>query len=94
MSDNNHNITCIFIFKINKEIYNKSIDIENLKQNLQNELEKQFGIEFGITTTWINCGSPLKNPLENVLFFKKSSDNNTSIIFDDTPYQYVFPMNE
>lgn len=51
-------------------------------------------MEFGITTTWLNCGPPLNNPLEKVLFFKKPLGNNTSIIFDDTPYQNVFPMNE
>jgi len=82
------------LLKINKEIYNKSIDVENLKQNLKNELQKQFGFEFGVTATWLNCGYPLINPLEKVLFFKKPLYNNTTIIFDDTPYQNVYPMNE
>lgn len=79
---------------INKEIYNKSIDVENLKESLKNELQKQFGIEFGVTATWLNCGYPLINPLEKVLFFKKPLYNNTSVVFDDTQFQNVYPMNE
>lgn len=82
------------MLKINKEIYNKSIDVENLKQNLKNELQKQFGIEFGVTATWLNCGYPLINPLEKVLFFKKPLSHNDSIILDNTPYQNIYPMNE
>jgi len=87
-------IIIILFLKINKEIYNKSIDVENLKESLKNELQKQFGIEFGVTATWLNCGYPLINPLEKVLFFKKPLYNNTSVVFDDTQFQNVYPMNE
>jgi len=81
--------------QINGEVYNKLEDIENLKLSLKNELEKQYPLHFGISATWLNCGSSLKNPLEKVLFFKKPScNNNKSIVLDDTPYQNLYPMNE
>lgn len=49
-------------------------------------------MKFGVSTTWLNCGSPIKNPLSNVLFFKKPHDK--QIILDDTEYQNLYPMNE
>lgn len=69
------------------------IDVEHLKKSLKNELEKQFGLDFDVSATWQNNGL-LRNPLENVLFFKKPLHNSKSIILDDTPYQNIYPMNE
>lgn len=51
-------------------------------------------MEFGVSATWLNCGSLLKNPLEKVLFFEKPLHDSKSIILDDTPYQNLYPMNE
>lgn len=51
-------------------------------------------MEIGISATWLSCGSPSKNPLEKVLFFKKPSQDSKSIVLDDTSYQTLFPMNE
>lgn len=84
----------MFVIQINEEVYNKAIDIVNLNKCLKNELEKQFGMEFGVSATWLNCGSALKNPLEKVLFFKKPVNGSKSITFDDTPYENLYPMNE
>lgn len=81
-----------YFVQINKDVYDKNFDIEDLKQNLKNELEKKFGIQFGISTTWLNCGTPIRNPLEKVLFFKKILQDK-SIMLDDTPYQDLYPMN-
>lgn len=74
-------------------MYDKPFNVESLKQNLKSELENKFGVEFGITATWLNCGSPSNNPLENVLFFKKPCDNKP-IILDDKQYHFLYPMNE
>lgn len=87
-------ILTFICFQINSEVYTKPIDAENLKLILKNLLEKQFGMEFGISATWLSCGSSLKNPLEKVLFFKKPSHESKSIVLDDTAYQYLYPMNE
>jgi len=84
----------LFRVQINEEVYNKAIDIVNLKECLKNELEKQFGMEFGVSATWLNCGSALKNPLEKVLFFKKPLSGSKSITFDETSYENLYPMNE
>lgn len=70
------------------------IDVDYLKESLTNELKKHFQLEFGVSATWLNSGSPLKYPLENVLFFKKPVCDSKSIIIDDTPYQNLYPMNE
>lgn len=70
------------------------IDVHHLTKSLKNELTKQFQIDFGVTATWLNSGSPLKYPLENVLFFKKQLCDRESVIIDDTPYQKLYPMNE
>jgi len=51
-------------------------------------------MEFGVSATWLNCGSALKNPLEKVLFFKKPLSGSKSITFDDTSYENLYPMNE
>lgn len=84
----------MFSFQINEDLNSKCLNVENLKKSLQKELENKFELEFGITTTWLNCGSSLKNPLEKVLFFKKPLCEDESIVLDDTPYQNLYPMNE
>lgn len=51
-------------------------------------------MEFAVSATWLNCGFSLKNPLENILFYKKPLCDSASIILDDTPYQNLYIMNE
>lgn len=84
----------MFFLQINKDVYGKLLDIESLKKNLKDELEKQFGIGFGVTAIWLTCGFHQKNPLEKVIFYKRPICDDKLIMLDDTPYHNLYPMNK
>lgn len=84
----------MFFLQINKDIYGNLLDVESLKKSLKNKLENQFGMGFGVTAIWLTCGLHLKNPLENVIFYKRPICDDQLIMLDDTPYHNLYPMNE
>lgn len=77
---------------MNPSICDNVVDVEKLKINLREQLEKTFQVQFGIAATWLNCGAPVTDPLRNVIFFKKPTCGSKTIQLDNTSYHSLYPL--
>ncbi|XP_050434424.1 deoxynucleoside triphosphate triphosphohydrolase SAMHD1 [Adelges cooleyi] len=85
-----------FVGSYNLNVINQEncdqLDVEKLKADLKKSLQDKFGIQFGISATWLDCGAPVNNPLKHVIFFKRPLCDSTTVVLDKTPYDKYYPL--